>query len=87
MSENQTLSKPPRVKQGRGEGLSSSVLLSLLQSLLDGLECRETESIIAEASPEKMRLLGAEIAKAANLAAPFYRRGMGDPILCHLRDG
>ena len=24
----------------------------------------------------------AEIAKAAKLGAPFYRRGMGDPILC-----
>jgi hypothetical protein len=82
MSENQMLPKGESSEQPSGEGLSSSVLLSLLQSLLEGLECRETEKLIADASPEKMRMLGFEIAKAAKLGASFYRRGMGDPILC-----
>lgn len=58
-----------------------------LRALLEGLECQGIDDLIADATPETLRAIGAEIAKSAKLGAPFYRRGMGEPILCDNAEG
>ena len=42
-----------------------------LQALLEGLECQRIDELIADATPELLRAIGAEIAKNAKLGAKF----------------
>lgn len=56
-----------------------------LQALLEGLECQRIDDLIADATPEMLRTIGAEIAKNAKIGARFnpdLRVKHGEPIQC-----
>ena len=44
-----------------------------LRALLEGLECQKIDDLIADSTPDMLKAVGAEIAKAAKLGATLYQ--------------